>query len=168
MKTIYILAALLLTSSIAYTQTSSLAYTDLKTLDGTSIDSDDIIKSGSTTMLVFWKSTSNKCDENLESLQELWLDSLKENGVHMVSVCVDAIGSYSHIKPHVDGNGWDFDTYIDTNGDFRRALGVNEFPCTILLDNGHNQVARYEGFPAVSEDLLYHITLNNPIAYLEK
>lgn len=164
MKTIYILVALLMAVTVAYGQTNILSATDVKTLDGTTVSSDNIIKPGTLTMLVFWKSTSNECYQNLESLQDIWLDSHKENGVNLVSVCVDAVGSYCHIKPYVNGNGWEFDTYIDVNNDLKRSMGVTEFPCTILLDKDHNQIFRYEGFYAGSEDLFSQKALDQPLA----
>jgi len=168
MKTIYILAAALLISTVAFAQTNSMLSSDLKTLDGITVSSDKAIEAGSQTVLVLWSSTSNQCVQNLDNLQDLWNDSLRDEGVNFVSVCIDANGYYSKIKPFVDGNGWEFDTYIDVNGDFNRTIGVNELPCTILLDNENNQIARYEGFSAGSKDLLNKIRLNNSIAYVEK
>lgn len=168
MKTIYIIAAFLMTSSFAYAQTNNMLSTDLKTLDGITVSSDKAIKSGSQTILVLWSSTSNQCVQNLDNLQDVWTDSLKDEGVNFVSICIESNGYYSKIKPYVNGNGWEFDSYIDVNGDFSRSIGVSELPCTIVLDSRNNQIVRYEGFPAGSEDLLNKITLNHPIAYIEE
>ena len=165
MKTIYILVTFLMTSYFAIAQTNSVFYTDLKTLDGVTISSDDALKLGNQTMLVLWSSTSNQCVQNLDNLQEVWIESLKDEGVNFISVCVDANGYYSKIKPFVQGNGWEFDTYIDVYSDFSRAIGVNELPCTILLDSDQKQIARYEGFPARSDDLIKKITFNHTVAY---
>lgn len=167
MKTIYIFAAFLMTMSVSYAQTNSSLFTDLKTLEGITVASDEAITSGSQTMLVLWGSNSNQCVQNLENLQDLWLESLKDQGVNFVSVCIEANGYSSKIKPYVYGNGWEFDTYIDVNGDFRRTIGVNELPCTILLDSKNNQIVRYEGFPAESEDILDKIKLSQQTAYIE-
>ena len=167
MKTIYIVAAFLLAVTVSYGQTSSSFSTDLKTLDGITIASDEAIISGGQTMLVLWESNSNQCVQNLENLQDLWFESLKDEGVNFVSVCIDVNGYYSKLKPYVYGNGWEFDTYIDVNGDFRRTIGVKELPCTILLDSRNNQIVRYEGFPAESEDILNKITFSQPTAYIE-
>ena len=167
MKTIYILAAFLISMSVSFAQTNSLLSTDLKTLDGITISSDEAIIPGSQTLLVLWGSGSNQCAQNLENLQDLWFESLKDAGVDFVSVCIDANGYYSKIKPYVYGNGWEFDTYIDVNGDFKRTIGVNELPCTILLDSRNNQIVRYEGFPAESEDILNKVILSQPTAYID-
>ena len=168
MKTTYILLALLLASSLAVAQSNIVLSSDLKTLDGVTISSEEALIPGNQTMLVLWSLSSNQCVQNLENLQDLWMESLKDEGVNFVSVCVDANGYYSKVKPYVHGNAWEFDTYIDVYGEFSRTIGVNELPLTILLDNENNQVARYEGFPARSEDLLDQAKMNNPVAYLDK
>lgn len=168
MKTIYLVAAILISSSFAFGQTNSMLATNLKTLDGVTISSEEAIKPGNPTMLVLWGSANSKCIQNLDNLQDLWIESLKDKGVNFVSVCVDANGYYSKVKPYVLGNSWEFDTYIDVYGDFSRAIGLNQFPCTILLDSENNQIARYEGFPAGSEDILNKIAVNQPIAYINK
>jgi hypothetical protein len=168
MKTLYIFFAFLLAATVADAQTYNLPSADVKTLDGITISSDKALLPGNQTMLVLWSLSSNQCVQNLENLQELWIESLKDRGVNFVSVCVDANGYYSKVKPYVQGNAWEFDTYIDVNGEFSRTIGVNELPLTILLDNENNQIVRYEGFPARSVDLLNQMTFSDPIAYFGK
>lgn len=168
MKTVYIFLLSVMAASFAYAQSNSMLTTNLKTLDGVTVSSEEAIKPGSQTMLVLWGSANPKCVENLDNLQELWIDSLKNTGVNFVSVCVDVNGFYGKIRPYVLGNGWEFDTYIDVYGDFTRAVGANEFPCTILLDSDNNQIVRYEGFPAGSEDVLNTMAGNHSIAYVQR
>ncbi len=115
----------------------------LRNIDGQIVSSKDIIRAETPTLLVFWKSTSGKCCENVEILQEAWEETLKDYKVRMVAVCVDCNGSWSHVKPIVNGKSWDFDTYIDVNGDFKRAMCVGEAPCTMLFDRDQKIVCRY-------------------------
>lgn len=168
MKTLYLLLALLLTSSFAYAQTNNISSTNLKTLDGVTISSEDALKSGNHTMLVLWSKSNSQCEQNLDNLQDLWNESLKVKEVNFISVCVDANGYYGKLKPYVQGNGWEFDTYVDVYGEFSRTIGVSELPLTILLDDENKQIARYEGFPAGSEDLLDKISESNSVAYVLK
>jgi len=138
---------------------------ELTDLNGNKTDSWKIVEPGTATVLVFWKSSSTKCCDNLENLQSAWVDTLKNRGVKLVAICVDCNGNWSHIKPIMNGKNWDFDSYIDLNGDFKRTMGVNEIPCTILLDQNQNMVCRYNGFCSggselICESILQHL---NPI-----
>jgi hypothetical protein len=127
---------------------------DLRDLDGKVVSSQDIFQSDEATLLVFWKSASGKCCENVELLQEAWDSSLKDYNIRMVAVCIDCNGSWSHVKPIVNGKSWDFDTYIDVNGDFKRAMCVGEAPCTMLFDREQKIVCRYNSGCTGTQDFI--------------
>lgn len=146
MKTIVVCFMTFMAVSMLQAQTNKLPDNELKTLDGTAVSSREVLLAGNPTIIVFWKSSSGKCCENLDEMQNAWTESLRERGVKVVAICVDCRGSWGHVKPQVKAKGWDFDTYIDVNGSFMRAMAVNSMPCTILFDENLNQVCRYNGF----------------------
>jgi cytochrome c biogenesis protein CcmG, thiol:disulfide interchange protein DsbE len=135
-------------------QQSSIPDVDLRDMDGNIISTLQITTPGIPTLLIFWKSTSGKCCDNLEILQEAWDDTLSQTGIKMIAICVDCNGSWSHVKPLVNGNRWDFDTYVDVNGDFKRAMAVSEVPCTMLFDTEQNLVCRYNSACMVSHEFV--------------
>ena len=63
-----------------------------------------------------------------------------------MAICIDCQGKIQHIKPIVYGYDFDFDVYIDRNGDFKRSMSVTGAPYTILFDNKMNPVCRHTGF----------------------
>lgn len=142
-------------------QQKQMLSTELTDLNGNKTNSWEIVEPGTTTVLVFWKSSSTKCCDNLENLQSAWVDTLKDRGVKLVAICVDCNGNWSHIKPIMKGKNWDFDSYIDLNGDFKRAMGVTDIPCTILLDHEQNMVCRYYGFCSGDSELICENILQN-------
>ena len=166
MKTIAIILIALLPVLRISAQQTSIPDVDLRDLDGKIISSSQITQPGTATLVVFWKSSSGKCCENLETLQEAWDETLKQKGVRLVAICVDCNGSWAQVKPIVNGNNWDFDTYIDVNGDFKRAMSVGDVPCTMLFDQDQNLVCRYNSACTGSQELIcQNITdhLNNSV-----
>ena len=159
MKTITLSLIACLSSLILSAQ--QIPDVNLRDVDGNPVSSLEVSQPGEATLLVFWKSTSGKCCENLENLYEAWTGSLKLRGIKMVAICVDCNGSWSHVKPIVNGNGWDFETYIDVNGDFRRALGVGDVPCSMLFDGNQNLVCRYNSGCTGSSDFICENILNH-------
>jgi hypothetical protein len=143
MKTIAIILVALLPALNMLAQQSRIPAVDLRDINGTIVSSSNIISFGDPTLVVFWKSCSNLCSDNLDRLQGAWEEVLAGHGVKMIAVCVDCNGSWSQVKPIVYGNNWDFDTYIDVNGDFKRAMNVGDVPCTMLFDSEQNLVCRY-------------------------
>jgi len=165
MKTITTL--LLLTWPVLWSAAqTSLPDVDVRDMDGMQVSASNIIRPGAPTLLVFWKSNNNQCCENLETLEEAWSNTLRSQGVKMVVICTDCSGSWSHIKPIVNGNSWEFETYVDVNGDLKRAMNVGEGPCTMLFDENENMVCRYNaactGSPEyICENFVKH--LGNPL-----
>jgi cytochrome c biogenesis protein CcmG, thiol:disulfide interchange protein DsbE len=153
MKNLILFVMLAFVIAKATAQHQNLPVVDLKNTDGYTVSTVRIFEPGGFTMLVFWKSTIGKCCENLESLQNAWYESLMEKGVKMIAICVDCNGTWSHVKPVINARGWSFDTYIDVNGDFKRAMNVNTIPCTILLDENLTPICRQNGFCSGSGEL---------------
>jgi len=135
-------------------QTTSIPAVDLRNIDGKIVSSTEITLPGIPTLVVFWNSTSGKCCENLDKLQETWEDSLRHLGVKMVAICVDCNGNWTQVKPIVNGNDWDFETYIDVNGDFKRAMNVGEVPCSMLFDTDQNLICRMNSACTGSEEFI--------------
>ncbi len=168
MKTLAILIAAIFISFTARTQTAAIPDATIKNLDGNSVSIKDITGINKATVIVFWKSSDKKCRENLESLQAVWEDSLEHSGTKLISICVDCNGSWSHVKPFVKGKAYDFETYVDINGDLKRAMNVGTVPCTIVFNKNNEQICRYDNYCADYEALLCEKQLGEMVAEAEK
>jgi len=157
MKTLILFVLMTIATGYVASQSSNLMETDLKDLDGFNVNSSEIFNNDGFTLLVFWKSSNEKCCENIESLQNAWAESLREKGVKMVAICVDCSGSWTHVKPIVNARLWDFDVFIDVNGNLKRAMNVSNVPCTIVLNDKQDIVCRQNGYCANSGDLICEI-----------
>nr|NQU92162.1 TlpA family protein disulfide reductase [Bacteroidota bacterium] len=154
MKTLSIILLLIGSSIWLTAQTRNIPDVDLKTLDGMSVKSSEILDSDAPTIVFFWKSDCNDCTDNLESMQDAWQGKLQQEGVKMVAVCTDCHGSWGHVKPMAYGKNWEFEIYIDPNGDFKRTMNISDTPCTMLFDEDHNLLGRQTGYCSESEELI--------------
>lgn len=148
MKTLTSIIAILMLAGLTMAQQNKLPDVKLKNLDGHTVSLNELADSGIVTVIVFWKTTNNKCCDNLESLQEVYEETTGGVEVNIISICVDATGTWSHIKPYVIAKGYDFDTYVDVNGDLKRAMQVSNLPCTLVFDQMNNQFCRYDNYCA--------------------
>jgi len=110
--------------------------------------------SASYTLMVFWKTNSTKCCDNLETLQSAWLSQLKQKGVNLIAICSCYDGNWMKVKPLVYAKEWDFEVFIDVNGDFKRNMGVISVPHTLLLDSKLNKVCSTNGWCPGNEDII--------------
>lgn len=154
MKTLTSIIAILMLAGAAIAQQNQLPDVTLKNLDGHSVTLSEITSAGSSTVFVFWKSTDGKCCDNLESLQEVYEETLDNGMVNIISICVDGTGTWSHIKPYISAKGYEFETFVDVNGDLKRALSVGNLPCTIVFDQLNQQICRYDNYCTGYADLL--------------
>ena len=78
----------------------------------------------------------------------------EETGVKLVAISIDDARSASRVKPHVDGNGWDYEVYIDQNQDFKRAMNVVNVPHTFVVNGKGEIVWQHTSFVEGSEEEL--------------
>ena len=154
MKLIYSLLFLILASN-SQAQESQLHFCELMDLNGAIVPFNKIVPdTASFTLLVFWKTNSTKCCDNLETLQSAWLSQLKQKGVNLIAICSNCDGNWMKIKPLVYAKEWDFEVFIDVNGDFKRNMGVISIPHTLLLDSKLNKICSTSGWCPGNEDII--------------
>ena len=54
----------------------------------------------------------------------------------------------------MNGKGWNFENYLDANGDFKRAMNVNMPPHTFVLNGKGEIVWQHVGFTEGSQEEL--------------
>jgi hypothetical protein len=61
----------------------------------------------------------------------------------------------------VNGKGWDYQILLDTNGDFKRALNVNNVPHTFLINQKGEIIWQHSSYAPGDEEELYEIIKKN-------
>jgi cytochrome c biogenesis protein CcmG, thiol:disulfide interchange protein DsbE len=159
MKNLLLIIILLLFLLPSNAQNLYVSDNQLKTLDGSNVRVESVL-SQTGTILVFWETSNSRCSSNLENLQEAWAEEVKSLGVKLVGICVGKPGYWPAVKPIVAGKGWEFDVYIDPNGDLRRAFGITTVPYTVLIDGEQNIKCRYAGYCSGDESQICEKIIN--------
>ncbi len=133
---------------------------EIKTLDLQSVSANEVINKEGPTLLVFWATWCHHTVDGLTDIQDEYYDDWQEEtGVKIVAISVDDSRNTSKVAPYAQGKGWEFDVYLDLNGDLRRAMNVNNAPHIFILDKNGSVVwqnnAYYEGdAEVIYEELL--------------
>jgi len=137
---------------------SKLPSVKLKDLDGNVVNSSDFSNDGEPIVISFWATWCAPCKKELNAIHEVYEDWQDETDVKVIAVSIDDARSATRVKPYVDGQGWDYEVYIDSNQDFKRALNVNNVPQTFLLNGEGEIVWTHSGYnPGDEEELLEEI-----------
>ena len=95
--------------------------------------------------------------ERVRYISEVYEDWQEETGVKLVAVSIDDTRSMSKVAPYINSSDWEYEVYLDTNGDLTRALSIGRnIPHTFLL-NGEKEIVWYhQGYMEGDEDELYN------------
>jgi thiol-disulfide isomerase/thioredoxin len=146
MKKFLIFTALLSFSLISFSQNRALPKIDLKTLDNNTISTSDFDNDGKPIVISFWATWCKPCVKELSNIAEIYEDWQDETGVKIIAISIDDARNMSKVKPKVNAEMWDYEVYIDPNGDLKRAMGVGSVPHTVLLNENKEIVWQHTGY----------------------
>lgn len=128
---------------------------NIKDMAGNPINTAEVSNDGNPIIISFWATWCKPCKLELNTIAEEYDTWQEETGVKLVAVSVDDQKTANTVEPVVNAAGWEYDIWMDPNGDFKRALGVNFVPHTFLLDGEGNIVYSHNNFVPGDEEVLY-------------
>jgi len=150
MKRLNIIAVFLMAALFVNAQDAdalrTLPTVALKTLQGAPASTTDIENDGKPIILAFWASWCRPCLKEMDAIAEVYDEWIEETGVKLVAITTDDSRTIRNVLPLVNGRGWEYEFYLDENGDFKRAMGVNLLPHTFILNGNLEVVKQFTAF----------------------
>lgn len=131
-RIIFIALGLLLIG--AEIEAKKLPSTKLKTISGQTVDCSEISNDGKPVIIAFFALWCKPCLRELTAISEVYEEWQEETGVKLVAVSIDDSRSTDKVFAEVSARGFVWETLLDTNSDFKRAMNVNIIPHTVVVD----------------------------------
>src|SRR5690606_5438587 len=150
-KLLPLLLALVTFSVIAQ---NDLPKVDMTTLDGQPINSNDLSTDDNVVVISLWATWCVPCIKELDAISEIYRVCQAESNVKLYPGSIEHGRGVKRVKRMENGKGWDYTVLLDTNNDFKRAVGAAPVPLTLLVKN--NQIVyRHSGYSPGAEIELY-------------
>jgi thiol-disulfide isomerase/thioredoxin len=162
MKPLFLIGFWLIFSlSLGQNSIRKLPAVDLKNLKGENVSSTTLLNTEGLTVINFWATWCKPCMQELNNIKDLYSDWQKETKVKIIAVSIDDSRNTSKVGPLVSGKGWKYDIMLDANGDFKRALNVNNIPHTFVVNQKGDIIWQHNSYAPGDEDELFEIIKKN-------
>lgn len=125
---------------------AELPAVQLRDINGNTINTAELSNDGKPMVISFWATWCKPCKRELKAIADEYADWQDETGVKLIAVSIDDAQNAQKVKPFVDGQGWEYEVLLDTNGEFKRQMGVTDVPHAFIVDGQGNIVWNHKGY----------------------
>ncbi len=129
----------------------------IKDINGNVVNSTTIHNGKNLIYLTFWATWCKPCIQELNELNDVYDVWRDEFDVKIIAVSVDDIRTCPKVKPFVNGKNWDFEVYLDQNGDLRRMMNVNNVPHSFLINDKGEIIWQQNSHTVGDEHRIYEV-----------
>ena len=125
--------SIFLFSSIVLFSYSQLPNINLKDVNGDTKNLSKFSNNGKPMIISFWATWCKPCKAELNTIAEEYDDWVDETGVQLIAISIDDARSSTRVEPYINAQGWEYMVLLDPNGDYKRAMNVNNVPTLFWL-----------------------------------
>ena len=154
MKKILMMAMMVVAAVALHAQVPNV---QLKDINGKTVQTASLANNGGKPVIIsFWATWCKPCLRELKAIHEVYADWQDETGVKMYIVSIDQAQDANKVKPLVDGFGWEYEVLLDPNGDFKRAMNVQNVPHVFVINGKGKIVYNHAGYVDGGEEDIYN------------
>lgn len=129
----------------------------LLTPDSSAVNTNDLLKKDTPTVLAFWLTTCAPCHAELASYAQHFADWQKEADFRLLAISIDFPERFPKVKSMTKEKNWPFPVYWDSKRLFKEVLpgGLNGLPQVFLFDKNGTLVWHHKKYTPGDEAELF-------------
>ena len=131
---------------LAVCASAQLPKVQIQDISGRTVSTDTLSNDGKPFIIDFFATWCKPCNRELDAIAEVYDEWVEETGVKIFAVSIDQAQNINKVKPLVDNHGWEYDILLDTNSDFKQALGIQMIPYVLIVDGQGKIVYKHNGY----------------------
>ncbi|MDR1682896.1 MAG: TlpA family protein disulfide reductase [Candidatus Symbiothrix sp.] len=140
--------------SILFANAQQLPSVQIKDLNGKPVDTATLSNDGKPFIISFFATWCKPCLRELEAIKDVYEEWQEETGVKLIAISIDDAQNSLKVGPETKAKGWLYEILLDSNSEFRRALGGSLIPAAFVVDGKGNIVHSRTGYTNGSEEQL--------------
>lgn len=152
-KAILVIAALM--AAVAANAQKVVTTVNVVNAKGETVSVASLLPKDKPVILSFWDTACKPCLQEMSAISDCYFDWKDEFDFEVVAVSTDDSRNSSKAVPLAKGRGWPFVIALDKNGDFKRAMNVQNNPTMFILDKTGKVVYTHIGYTPGDEQAVY-------------
>lgn len=129
----------------------------LKDIEGNVVSSNELLKTGKPTVILFWLTTCAPCHLEMSQIKKKYAGWKEEGDFNLYAISTDFSKNYEKFVSQVNQKQWPWEAYNDVNREFRKVMegGLNGLPQSFILDKKGQVVYHKRKYRMGDEDVLF-------------
>jgi cytochrome c biogenesis protein CcmG, thiol:disulfide interchange protein DsbE len=130
---------------------------NIQDLKGNLISAKSILKPNKPTIVSFWATWCKPCLQEIYAINQNIEDLKKEIDFDFIAISTDDSRSKNKVLSLKNAKKWQFEVFIDENGDLQRAMNILNIPFTIILDKNHKIIYQHTAYAVGDEEEYFEV-----------
>lgn len=132
----------------------------IESLQRRNLSAPEIANADGPTVISFWATWCKPCLRELGAINANLANWQRQTNVKFIAISTDDARTKGRVPAFVKSKQWQFDVYVDPNGDLQRAMNVLSIPYTIILNKNGDIIYQHTSYAVGDENVYFEILKN--------
>jgi peroxiredoxin len=129
----------------------------IENLQRQNVSATEILNPNGPTIISFWATWCKPCLRELQDVNTELEEWTKATNVKLVAISTDDARTQMRVPALVKSKNWNFDIYVDANGDLQRSMNILSIPHTLILNASGEIIYQHSAYAVGDENAYFEV-----------